>query len=407
MPTCRWGLFVLFAVAIPAAADTVEFQNGDRLTGVFLELREGRVRFDADVVGEVSLPVETVFAVTTAEPVAVQQADGQWVEGLLVYTESGQALAGPAGTTPLALESVAVAGPPEALAAAAEVPGPAEPEAEAAPKKWAGNVQAGAIWQSGTTNKTDLNLGAKAERTWTNDVLTLTADWAYGEVESETNTRRVGGSARLQHYWSDRFYSFALGTLEHEPTRKLELRAEAALGAGYEFIKNERRTLSADAGFSYAVEYWTPYDLVGYDKARQNARNAFEAQLLAYLRGLPNNPGLLSQQTLEQTRNLIQAWMNTDVDNDPEKIDRVNLRLGAYFEQVLFERSKLVEELTVLPDLTNSGEYRLNSKLSFVTPLADKLQLRLTLKTDYDSQTAADGSDRFDNTFMANLQYDF
>ena len=39
----------------------------------------------------------------------------------------------------------------------------------------------------------------------------------YSEVESDVNTRRYFGQAKLQHYFSDPFFAFGLTALEHDP----------------------------------------------------------------------------------------------------------------------------------------------------------------------------------------------
>ena len=94
------------------------------------------------------------------------------------------------------------------------------------------------------------------------------------------------------------------------------------------------------------------------------------------------------------------------VDQETRKEDHIYVRLGGHFTQSLFKQAKLTEKLTVLPRVTDFGEYRLTSEFSVETPLAEKLSLRLSLQTDYDSDTGH-GDDEMTNTFVSALRYSF
>ena len=86
--------------------------------------------------------------------------------------------------------------------------------------------------------------------------------------------------------------------------------------------------------------------------------------------------------------------------------DHLYLRFGAAYEQKLFKSSTLSERLTLLPQSDDLGEYRAVSDLAVDTPLSDRLSLRLSLLTQYDSDAGAD-TDQFTNTFISALRYSF
>ena len=72
-----------------------------------------------------------------------------------------------------------------------------------------------------------------------------------------------------------------------------------------------------------------------------------------------------------------------------------------------FRKSLLREGLTIVPDLDEIGDYDLSSHLSLVTPLAESLSLKTTLKTEYDSSPGSEDVDKWDNTLMSSLSYEF
>ena len=85
----------------------------------------------------------------------------------------------------------------------------------------------------------------------------------------------------------------------------------------------------------------------------------------------------------------------------------MNLQLGLYYEQQLFEHSTVTGELLAHPSLEDFGEVQLTSKLAFVTPLRERLDLRIALESAYDSTADQSDVDAWDHTFITGLRYAF
>ena len=355
---------LVVSIGQAALADTLYLHNGDRLTGQAAGVREGKLVFITEYAGELLIELGEVERLVDDE---------------------GQPL------------------PPEPVE-----PGP--PVEEKREKKWSGSVDLGMSFQSGEVDTFDTNLGAAATRQWPEDVLTLDASAAYGEVESEVNTRRIRGAAKLQHYLNERAYLFGQTGAEYDPVRRLDLRLAVSSGAGYDFLKSEKRRLAGELGVGYALERWNRYSIQELEQAKEQAgvqRLAALASLRAFLEGLRARPisdwGLgdlaMGVQRLA-TPFQIKAEQETRTEHE------VELRLAGYYEQRLFEKTTLTEQLTVLPNVDDLSDYRVISDLASTTPLAERLSLRLNLQSNYDS-SRGDGDDLLTHIFIAGLRYSF
>ena len=390
----KWLCVVIVAVsAATACADTLGLRNGDRVSGTILSASDQSLVLRTEYVGDLEIQFADILTIVSETPVTVHMQDGA-IGAVEVHTAAETP---PATSTPDAATSPA---PTDA----------ATKETEPARKKWSGTADAGASWRSGDTDTVDANLGVSVIREWERDKLTLKLGAGYSETDSEVNTRMVQGSARWQHYISERTYSYVRTGAEHDPGRRLDLRTEIGAGMGRDFVKNDRRTFSADIGLDYVHERWNKYSIVELDDAEE-AERAAQLAALTDLRAY-----LASQQDVpwaEWTPRMLYGGFIHLVDVFPQDggqetytEDHVNLRLSAAYEQRLFKDSLFSEKLTWMPELDDPGQYRLLSDLAFSTPLSDKLDLRLNVLTEYDSDRGQDDA-QLNNTFLMALRYKF
>jgi len=384
-------LLLLMFVGAAIQGDTVHLVNGDRISGVVQGAAEGTLTLATEYAGEIQIDLAEVTAVVTDEALAVRLEDGAIQEGRLAAEDGVQVLQRGDSAEPLSLDTVdAVARDAEAL--------------KKSHKKWSGTVEAATSLRSGDTDTLDASLGLKFLRSGHRDKLTIEMTGGYGEVDSQVNVRRVKGAAKWQYYLKDRLYTYAHAGSEHDPARRLDLRFETGLGAGYDAIRADRRSLSLAAGIDYAREYWNTYSLKELDDAKRDVRNATRSALKSYLRGRLGKPWTLEDgvDALELTVNALTAGVEQETVSE----DNVYLRLTGEYTQKLFKASTLSETLTLLPRLDDFGEYRLTSDLAFDTPLSARLSLRINVLTEHDSETATD-EDSWTNTLLAGLLYSF
>lgn len=390
------------------APDRLEFHNGDRVSGRLIAVRDGAAEFETLHGGTIHPALDAISGIHTAAPRALLFDDGTVREGRLG--------AGQAGAPAFEHDGEWREWPMETLAAIADAPEaflppedamPDEDEAPARPKRWSGSVESGLTMRRGNTDTLDFVLRTAAARKQERHTLDLRFETAYGKVEEVINTRRYLGEARWRVYPRERLYLYVLSGLERDDGRKLDLRWNAALGAGYDFIESERRSLSADIGLDYAHTRWRAFTPQGRTDARNQRRGVAEAALRANLLALDGDfaPGLA---WFRDTLGLYRDFRDPLRGVDARRSDgAVSLRASAVFEQALFERAQLTEKLVLYPSLEDLGEFRAVSELAFTTPLSDSLGLAVTLKTEYDSLARRGGVNRWDNTLITSLRYTF
>ncbi len=384
--------------ALNASADALLMENGDHLTGSLAHIRAGSISFTTPYAGIIDIAQGAVKALTTVEPVAVEFADGVKATGRLVVQDGAQAFKSDEAVQIVTVSEIVSVGPAEQQG---QTP---EEQAEAA-KKWSGALQAGSALRSGTTDTLDANTALTFVRKWPDNVLTIDLGGSYGEVDSEQNTRRASGEVKWQYYPRERIYLFGLAGAEHDAGKKLDLRARTAAGIGKDFIKTERRNLSIDIGVGYTKEWWKQYDLIGERKAKTAAHDATRARLLTMLGGLQAATDL--RAVTSAVFSGVGDMKRLSFNNDTHIEDSVSLRLSSHFDQALFTQSRISEDLTFEPDLGNPGAFRVLSDLAFTTPLSERMNLRIDLKTEYDSEPGRDDTDEWDNTLLTSLQYEF
>ncbi|MCC6145815.1 MAG: DUF481 domain-containing protein [Candidatus Hydrogenedentes bacterium] len=411
-------------VAVPVLADTLYLDNGDVITGQLAGLDAGKLRFTAPYVsGELEVSAEALRYIASDQPLQVTLSDGRQFEGALFVTDDTQMLETPAGIIALSQGEIAALRPlgghlaasspaeatpaaeAEAVAAAAPVAEDA-PAEEPKPKLWSGSLESGLALRSGSTDRLDLNLGTALTRKTDRHTLTLNFNAAYAEVEDVINTRQYKGEGKWQYYPRERLYLYWLVGGESDDARKLDLRVNTALGLGYDFVKQEKRTWSADIGVDYAYERWNPFTPEERDGKKQAERSA----ALASLRGLLDQLGaglVLDRATLQQAWTSALAFRDPLALYDEREEYQVSLRAGTEFSQSIFEKGTLSESLVVFPSLDDMGEFRATSTFSFTTPLSEKLGLKIDLLTEYDSLADKVDADAWQNTLTTGLRYEF
>ncbi len=385
----RIAIAVCLCVLCPAAsADQLVMNNGDKLSGTVERIADGKVTIVTPYAGAIEVDADAVQSLTTDVPLHTVDESGEtvprrfavWDGEWMVVDETGEAA--PAGPVTAARDADAAV-PPK-------------------PKVWSGSVEAGGSWRSGEKDVLDATLTVTTGRDFGRDRLTMTASAGYGEVDSDVNTRRIKGDARYQHYPNERFFLYAQGGLAHDEPRKLDLRATGGLGAGYDFVKRERLKLSGDAGLEYGYERWLRYSDDELDALRATRRKAAYTAVNNLVSGIQT--GALDAQGVYDAARAVRLALD-DVDNT--RVDRsASARFGLQYEQRVFEKAVLTETLTAWPKLDDWGEYRLLSEAAVVTPLSQMLDLRLSLTSEYQSDTGANGVN-WDHLFQAGIVYRF
>ncbi|MDE0419605.1 MAG: DUF481 domain-containing protein [Gammaproteobacteria bacterium] len=222
--TRRWALVGVVALLLGtggAAADTVHFKNGDRLTGTFVDAPEGFVAIDVPHVGVVTVPRAEVAGLD-----GVSAADG----------------------------------PPDAQGADGAPAGHADAKATG---PWQARADLGVAVATGNTRAADLNFVAGVERQGTrfDNVLGVAVHKARAQGDGLTSS--AGSTTTKDHLdidynlrWKYRDTWYAVANFEYfqDPIKDIDQRATTGAGVGHTFWESDRGSLRTDAGISQVFE---------------------------------------------------------------------------------------------------------------------------------------------------------
>jgi len=215
---------------------------------------------------------------------------------------------------------------------------------------WRGSLGANVSSASGNVNSVNAGLNADAVRQTGNDKLVGTVQSLYGRSETngvrELTASRFRASTRYDRDVSDLTYVFAGYDLEKNKLADLKWRHSPSVGAGLHLRKTETFTFDVFAGYSYNRE--TLYT---------GTRRAF-------------NEGLIGEETTHK----------------------------------FSESTSFRQRLTLFPNLTDSGEYRLVFDTGLLTQLVDRWNLTVNLSARYQSNPPL-GVEKSDTLLFTGLQY--
>lgn len=387
--------FILSCYALSADGDTVLLNNGDRITGAVKSIAEGKLLVETPYAGALTISMEAVTRIESDEPRAIKLTDDRILEGTLCARDESMGV-----KTEEAWQAVL----PKEITALA--PDQNDLKSLTTPKRWSGALEAGASLRSGNTDTTDLKASLSLKRTGEKDTLELKFSAAYGEASDVLNTRRYLGDFRWQHKLHERFYLYTTGLAERDDGRKLALRLQGGGGFGYEIIKQEKTKLSADLGLTYSYERWEPFTPWERDQLKTDVRNSAMRRLYGLLPDIIND-GLLFSGTVETLQNLLADIRNPLHGYTRQTEQYPNLQIGVHFSRTLFKENTLTENLTLLPNLEDTGEFRALSELALTTPLSKSISVRTSLQSEYDSLADQKAVEEWDHLFMTEIRYSF
>lgn len=384
-------LFIFCALLISTMvhADIITLKNGDQITGSISDFDADKVIVSTEYAGDIPIQRSGIAYIQTDSPKTLLIEDeAQPVEAQLIVEEGTQKISTPEGSRNVDLNSVA------GLYKVPEEPRP-----------WSGSVVAGATVRSGNTDTLDANLSAEAVREKGKNKLTLSAFTAYGRVEEELSARRYKGEVKFQRYPSERLFWYILGSAEHDAGRKLDARYIVSTGLGYDWIKNDKRSLSTEFGVQQTWEEWAPYTPAEKDKLKAANRVLAVGGMQTALNSILM--GTITTDTLQGLFGNANVYLNPLSGLQGRDNDYLSARIALNYEQSLFEKATLSDSLVLIPSIEEFGEIRLSNTLSLSTPLTQAIDLKLSLLSEYDSLAEESGVDEWDHTLVAGASYAF
>ena len=246
------------------------------------------------------------------------------------------------GSAALAQETVVPAPQPAADAAAAAAAAAIPPK-----PKWETTAGVGVSYTDGNTETLLFTANALTLRKWDTGEFSAGVDAGYGSNEGEQNVGFVKGFSQYNYLFSERLYAFGRLDGLNDAIADINYRFVVSVGMGYYLIKNDRTTLSVEAGPGYIFES------VGDDER-----------------------------------------------------DYATIRFGEKFTHKISDRARLWQSFEYQPKIDEWTEYFMSGEIGIESDLTKKMALRLVLQDWYISNPAP-GRESNDIKLIAGINYKF
>jgi putative salt-induced outer membrane protein YdiY len=249
-------LFTALIFVSTLFADTITLKNGDRISGKVLKTDGNAVVVKTDYAGEVKIGLAAVVSLTTDAPLNVVLKSGEQSRGKVS----------------VAADTLQVEGGPKAKVADLSAirdddnqkAWQREDERQHHPKLldfWAGSIAFGLAEASGNSNATTFNTSAGVARAAGKNKITLYFSQVYAtqsttEPYGET-ANRVGGGFRVDRDVSRKMFVFGTNDYDYDKFLGLDLRAVFGGGLGYHAWKSSRGYLDLGGGAVYDHEKYS------------------------------------------------------------------------------------------------------------------------------------------------------
>ena len=316
--------YLLFLCLLPALsfADQVVLKNGDTITGKVVKKDGAKLTIHSEFLGDVTMPWTAVKSLKSDEPLTVVLPGGQSVLGKLSTSGDNLEVATPTATSTTPLATVS------AVRNAAEEHNFERLEHPSLLDLWTGFFDTGLALARGNARTETLTDTFNASRTTRKDKITVNLTQIYAKalvnnINSAT-ANAIRGAWTYNRDFTPRFFVSTLNTYEHDQFQSLRLRFVAGGGFGVNAVKHGKASLSFTGGGDFERENFT---------------------------------------TLQ--RDSGEAYFGDD------------------FAYKISAATSFTQDLRIYPNLTDTGQYRMNFDLSAVTLIKKWLGWHLTASDRY------------------------
>ncbi len=269
-------LFSMFAPAVftaPATADTVELDNGDRITGAVEKLTDGKLTVDTAYAGPIDIEWDVVRHLKSEGSFDIRAANGR------IYT----------GTIERSADKLSIEGAEDAQEIdILDISGfIAIAEDEKSKPTFRQNLKIefdlGYNLTRGNSLLTQSALGANVQYADSKQQLSSMLTSIRSSQGNVPTTSRHAWDVRYDRFVNERFFAYGLGGLEDNEMLLLDLRTKLGGGIGLQFIKDAKTTVSLLGGANYARENYLPDEAgmrVSVDRGEGTA--GFEIKLVRF-----------------------------------------------------------------------------------------------------------------------------
>jgi hypothetical protein len=313
----------LLAITLGAArlaADVVETKNGARIIGKVTKIDGGAIVVDTDFAGTLTIKQSEVTAITTDAPVAVRLASGTRIDGKVSSAAGALQIVGTDATATTTVDKIAASWPA----------GGKDPAIVALERGWAYEASVDIAGKSGTKNQLGTAAGLRATLAGVSDKLVFYTAYDRQVADGTKSADQFKAGADYQSNFSGKVSWYVRNEGGFDRIKDIQFYNVAAVGFGYDLIKQPKHTLTSRLGLSYRNE---------------NYKNPLTPDV--------NTAGL--------DVGLNHSWQ--------------------------FDDSALVNRLTFVPSFNDFSNFRLTHESFYEMPLANPAwKLRLGVNNDYNSK---------------------
>jgi len=334
----------LIACATVAAsrlsADIVETKNGARLVGKVTKIDGGSVYLTTDYAGALTVKQSEVASIATEAPVVVRLSSGTVLQGSLLTEGGALKITGPDGQLSTQVAKVAATWPV----------GQEDPLVVSLRRHWSYEASVDISGKTGNSEQLGTSGAFRATLKTPEDTLQLFTSYNRQVTDGTKSADQFSAGIDYQDNFSGKTSWYARDEGGFDRVKDITLYNTAAVGLGYDYLKETKHLLTFRAGLSYRYE--------------------------AY--GNPAHPTLNS------------AGLDFGLNHEWE-----------------FKTSKLVDRLTYTPAFSDFSNFHFTHESFYEVPLVDpQWKLRLGVSNDYTSQPGP-GVERLDTLYFTRLVLDW
>jgi putative salt-induced outer membrane protein len=343
----RRSLFCVLLMGMFASVtmgDQVTLKNGDRISGDIVSGDGKTLMMKTDALGDISIQWDAVAGIESTQSLNLTLQDGTKLSGKITTSNGKFVVAGAPSTAAPASKDAIVAVRNDAEQKNYDV----ATEKMAHPKItyfWSGFADTGLALTRGNSSTASYTFDANAVRETPRDKLTLYGNYIFANNDttppSSTTANLFQTGIRGDLNIGPKLFVFAFGDFMTNQLQHLSLRQDYGGGFGYHVIKNDRTTFDIFGGADYD-------------------RDAFGS----YTYANPAPPPLL----------LDVAGYNM---NSAEAL------VGEEFDSHLSKRAMLNERFSFFPNLSHTGEYRMQFDSSLAMTVKSWLSWQFTFSDRY------------------------
>ena len=342
-PCAAASFLLIFTIPVLRGADTVILDNGDRLTGELQTLEEGKLSFKTDYAGTLSIDWEHVKELITEDKIEIEVESGNLYRGS--FEQTGEEL-----EVVTEEEGVLTVGIPEVVRITFyddKLPGFFD--------ILEGAVDIGFNFTRGNSRLNSSSLGLRGKYRRPDYQISASATSLFTRQDDSEPTSRQTADARYDRFFSTRQFAFGLLGLERNDRQRLNLRSRLGGGYGYKFKDTKTTEFSFLGGFTITNEQFQEV------------------------------PGAVSK---------VGASSGEAV-------------AGIDYRTVLFKEVDVITTISFIPNLVQTGRYRIEYDSTARIPILAGFSWSLSLFDRFDSNPPRAGVQRNDYGLVTAFGYAF